>query len=287
MRVRPLRQGRGHHGGFGGAHRDEGKDDLRALQPVRRGGGDIAFGQIDLRAHLLQRVQMQFHRPGPDGAAAGQRYLGLAHAGDQRPQDLEARPHLADHVVGGEDAGDVPGLKAHGVALAELAGQGHLDIDPESGQQLGHGPDVRQPRHVGQGQGFGRQQRRRHQLQGGILGAADGDFPFQRVAAADPDAVHDLSNERKRGCSRGPGPRKAGQKAGLTSVFQGRFGELLGRLRRPFGAGFWRGLGSRGFFSPLEVGPEGRGQLFRRGSGHRNLWGKSRNGAFLRGILTL
>jgi len=43
-------------------------------------------------------------------------------------------------------------------ALAELAGQGHLDIDPEGRQQLGHGPDVRQPRHVGQGQGFGRQQ---------------------------------------------------------------------------------------------------------------------------------
>ena len=33
--------------GFGGAHRDEGKDDLRALQAAGRVGNDIAVVQLD------------------------------------------------------------------------------------------------------------------------------------------------------------------------------------------------------------------------------------------------
>ena len=37
------------------------------------------------------------------------------------------------------------------------------------------------------------QQAGRHQRQGGVLGAADGDLAGERPAAADADAIHDLS----------------------------------------------------------------------------------------------
>ena len=50
---------------------------------------------------------MQIDRPRADGAAAGQRDLGLAMPRQQRPQHLEAGAHLAHHVVGGEGGSDL------------------------------------------------------------------------------------------------------------------------------------------------------------------------------------
>ena len=53
----------------------------------------IAAVDIDLGAELFQAHEMQIDRPRADGAAAGQRDLGLSHAGDQRPEHPEAGPH--------------------------------------------------------------------------------------------------------------------------------------------------------------------------------------------------
>ena len=64
-------EGRGQHGVLGRADRDEGKGDVRALQPVRRFGQHITFVEVDLRAHGRQGFQMQVHGPRADGAAAG------------------------------------------------------------------------------------------------------------------------------------------------------------------------------------------------------------------------
>ena len=70
-----------------------------------------------------------------------------------------------------------------------------LDSDAEAFEQFGHGPHIGQPRHIGEDERLGRQQRRRHQLQGGILGAADGDFARQAGAAANANPVHGLPLE--------------------------------------------------------------------------------------------
>jgi len=107
---------------------------------------------------------MQFDGPRTDGATAGQRHLGLMFARQQRRQNLEAGPHFSHHVIGSEHRGDLARLQLHDVALAQPRRHGDLDGDTEAHQQLGHGAHIRQARHIGQDQGFGGQQRRRHQL---------------------------------------------------------------------------------------------------------------------------
>ena len=56
--------------------------------------------------------------------------------------------------------------------------------------QLRHGDDVGEQRHVGQHQALVGQHAGRHQRQGRVLGAADRDVAVQRLAAADADPVH-------------------------------------------------------------------------------------------------
>ena len=77
------------------------------FRPLWRRGDDIAIFQRDGGAQRFQRLQVQIDRPGADGAAAGERDLGLAMAGQQRRQHLEAGAHFAHHVVGGEGGGMV------------------------------------------------------------------------------------------------------------------------------------------------------------------------------------
>ena len=73
---------------------------------------------------------------------------------------------------------------------------GHFDA--ELAQQLTQEPGVRQARHIGQQQGLIRQDRGGHQLDGGVLGAADGNVPEKLGAALNGDAVHDVL-KRARG----------------------------------------------------------------------------------------
>ena len=256
-------EGRRHQRGLGGADADEGENNLRALQAARCGGADIAFGEVDLRAHRFQRLQVQLHGTRADGTAAGQRHLGFAHARHQRRQHLERGAHLAHHVIAGEDRRDLVGGEAHGVAFAKATGQRHLHLDPEADQQLGHGAHIGQAGHIGQGQGLRRQQRRRHQLQGGILGAANGDFPLEGVAAADANSVHG-------GCCSGQPPSG---KAGLFGRFRGGFRGLCGIV---FG---------RGGFAAFQVGPKRLGQLFGGGFGHVTRWKYLKSRLFFAGPL--
>ena len=76
------------------------------LSPLGALATNIAGFDLDLRAELLHRHDMQIDRPRADGAAAGQRHLGLAAAGEQRPQHPEARPHLGDEFIRRRRIGD-------------------------------------------------------------------------------------------------------------------------------------------------------------------------------------
>ena len=65
-------------------------------------------------------------------------------------------------------------------------------------QEVRHRRDVGEHGHILQGQGFRCQQRRSHQRQRRILGAADRDYPFERNAALDADLVHCLGPTRRQ-----------------------------------------------------------------------------------------
>ena len=126
-------QHRRHQGVVGGADRDLGERDAGCRSsPLRRPGDDIAAFELDLGAERLERGQMQIDGPRADGAAAGQRHLRLAAAGEQRRQHPEARPHARHHLVrrGGVDdlgRGEPEGLAVARALAGPLAGDGHVD----------------------------------------------------------------------------------------------------------------------------------------------------------------
>ena len=82
----------GHHEILGAGDRDGFEIQARALQPVGP-RADIAALDVDLRAHGLQSGDMNVHGPRTDGAAAGQRYVGLAETRQQRAEHENRRAH--------------------------------------------------------------------------------------------------------------------------------------------------------------------------------------------------
>ena len=142
------------------------------------------------------------------------------------------------------------------VALAQAACPAcAVTATPKLLQQLGHGADIGQARDIGQGQGIGRQQGRRHQFEGGILGAADGDFPRQaavrRLFLSGPWPRHGGRPRvmargfwRRAGCHAGLGPEVGPLARQAGPGFAGDFG---GFWRRPAcAAGFAPGADWRG-----------------------------------------
>jgi hypothetical protein len=105
--VSPLGERCRHHQHMGGADRDLGEGVAVAGEAVPGLGHDIAVFDLDLGAKRLQAVDEQVDRPRADGTTAGQRHLGLAHAGKQRPDDPEAGAHLGDQLVRSRGVDDV------------------------------------------------------------------------------------------------------------------------------------------------------------------------------------
>ena len=196
----PVGQHGGQQGVFSRADRDERELDLGALQALRRAGDDIALLKFDLGPHGRQRLQVQIDRPGPDGAAAGQGHLGLAGAGQQRPQHIERGPHLADQIIRREGRGQGGGVEQRLLPVGAIALR---DLDAEFLEQATEEFRIRQPRHVGQQQRLIGQDRSGHQLEGGVLGAADRNGSVQTGAAGDGDAVHVVSCDPEQGARGG------------------------------------------------------------------------------------
>ena len=105
---------------MGGADRDFRENDVAALQAVLGLGDHIAGFDFDFRAELFHGHDMQVDRPRADGAAAGQRNLGLAAARQQRPQHPEAGPHLGDEFIGRRGIGNGLGRDPQGFAAWPL-----------------------------------------------------------------------------------------------------------------------------------------------------------------------
>ncbi len=136
---------------------------------------------------------MQVDGTRADGAAAGQRNLGLAAAGEQRAEHPEAGPHAADHFIGRHRIDDVARREVERLADV-LGGPGTLAVDREVdaviAQDAGEQIDVGEIGDVLQRQPVRGQQAGNHQGQGGVLGAGDRNCTVEPLAAGDLDAIH-------------------------------------------------------------------------------------------------
>ena len=190
-----LRQAGRHQQIFGGADRDRREGDLRAPQSFGGARIDIAFAQLDLGAEPLQPLYMEVDGAGADRATARQRYTRAPAACDERPEDEDRSPHLPNEFIGRGARCDVPRRQFDDVSRI-CALPASDDRDPVLNQQVRHRGDIGENGDIRQGQGFRCQQRRSHQRQCRVFGAADRDYAFERHAALDADLVHRL------GCTR-------------------------------------------------------------------------------------
>ena len=175
------------------ADRDLRTLDLAALEAFLRARDHITGVDLDLHAKALQRHDEQIDRPRADGAAARQRHLRFAHAGDERRNDPEAGAHLGNKFIGRGCIDDTSRRNVHRLALVfavarPLAGQ--HDINTVVAEDALEIDDVREARHVFKDQGFVGQQAGDHQRQGGVLGAGNRNGAVKRFAADDANAIH-------------------------------------------------------------------------------------------------
>src|SRR5206468_5689555 len=101
----------------------------------------------------------------------------------QRTEHVNAGAHGAHQVIGGLDLVHVGGVDLTSVVL-------EINARPELLQYLGHGSGVRELRYIAQSMDTGCQQRRRHDGESRILGAADLDPAAELPATSDYERIH-------------------------------------------------------------------------------------------------
>ena len=149
-------------------------------------GDQEAVLALDGGAQLLQAGDVHVQAAGADGVAARQRDLGLAAARHERAEHADRGAHPAHQVVVGLGARPTPGRRCVTTPASASCRTTHT----EAPQHLPHDVDVEDRRH-GSDDGAARgQQRRRHQLERAVLGAADAHLTEQPGAAADYEAFH-------------------------------------------------------------------------------------------------
>jgi hypothetical protein len=153
---------RSHHEILGAGDRDEVHDDARAAQAL---GGSVHVTVVDRdgRAHGLQALNVLIDGARADGAAAGQGHLGTPAAGEERAEDQHRGAHGFDQLVGGGRLGNLPRPQGEPVFGRTL------DFHPHLAKKLRHRRDVHQPRHPGERERPGGQERGAHDRQRGVL----------------------------------------------------------------------------------------------------------------------
>ena len=149
-------------------------------------------------AELFQRHDQEIDRPRADGAAAGQRDLGLMHPRQQRRDHPEAGAHPRHQFIGRRGVDDVGRRNVQGLALI-FAVAGPLarrhDVDAMIAENALQLRDVGKPRHVVEDQRLLGQQARDHQRQRGILRARNRNGAVELAAADDANAIHAKSRD--------------------------------------------------------------------------------------------
>jgi hypothetical protein len=127
---------------------------------------------------------VQVDRPRADGAAAGQRDIRPAVTRQHRPQHQDRGTHGPDQFIRGDKIVDGGGIDL------DIEFFIHDQFHPETPEQLHGSGDIVQMRHVAHGDRLTRQQGRRQDWQGGILGAGDTHFAVERTATGNNQFVH-------------------------------------------------------------------------------------------------
>jgi hypothetical protein len=142
----------------------------------------------------LERHQEEIDRARADGAAAGQRDPGLAHARQERPDHPEARPHLRHEVVGRGGVDDVGGggsVDASG-RFPSLSPMRLPATECRRRDWRMRSSCLTSARrgHIGQRQRLVGTGATRSSAAGRVLGAGNRDHAIEALAAGDADTVH-------------------------------------------------------------------------------------------------
>ena len=183
----PAGQGRRHHEVLGGAHGRKRERDLGATK-LPGAGVDVAVVLAYDRAHALQPLEVQIHRPRTDGATAGCRHAGFAEPRQQRPQHQKRSAHGLDQVIGGLAFMDLVRRKLQASVRHHVPLDGH----PQAREQPQGGPDVTERRHPVVGALVRGQKRRNEHRKSRVLRPPERHRALQNRSAPDDDAVQDL-----------------------------------------------------------------------------------------------
>jgi hypothetical protein len=174
---------RGHQQVLGAGDGDGLEHQARADQAVRA-RTDVAVLDLDVRAHRLQSRDVDVHGPRADRAAAGQRHVGAAEARQQRAQHDDRGAHRAHQLVGRDGLADRRCVDLDPHAVVDRHAHAH------AAEQLDHGRDVVQVRHVADGHDALCEERSGENRQRGVLGARDAHVALERRASVDLQLVH-------------------------------------------------------------------------------------------------
>ena len=155
------------------------------MRAAQSGGGNVDVAVVDFNgcAHRCQAFDVLVDGTRANGAAAGQGDARLTAAGGERAEHEDGRAHGFHHLIRGDRVGDGVGTEGEAVAVAFDKTHAHL------GEQRQQGFDVLQAGDVVERDRLGGEQRGAENGQGGILGAGDGDFTLQALAAFDNQGV--------------------------------------------------------------------------------------------------
>ena len=179
----PLGEGRRHHQIFGARDGHGVEHEPRSAQALGA-GADVAVFDRYLGAHRLQTGDVDVHRARADRAAAGQRNVRLPEAREQRPEHQNRGPHGFDEIVGRDRLLERTRLDFDVHALIDRDRHSHAT------EQLDHGGDVLQMRHVADRHRFRGQQSAGQNRQRGIFGAGDANLPLEDRTTVDLQSIH-------------------------------------------------------------------------------------------------
>ncbi len=161
-----LRQSRRHHQVLGAGDRYQIHENARALQALRP-RMDIAVLDDDFSAHRLQAFDVQIHRPHADRATARETHPRLAGARQHRSQHQDGSAHGFHQLVGCNRIAQTLRSELNLHFLMEQHCDTHL---PE---QIEHGGNIVQVRHILDFQRLAGKQARAEYRQSGVLGAGN------------------------------------------------------------------------------------------------------------------
>ena len=152
--------------------------------------------RADLGAHLAQTLDVQVDRARADLVAARHRDPRATGAGEQRAQHGGRGAHAPHELVGRLHRRELRCIDRDRAALP-------CDARAEVLEHLAHRQAVLDVRHVAQHRSPRRQQRRGHQLEGGVLGARDPDRAGASRPSRDQESFHGAHSVGGSGRRRG------------------------------------------------------------------------------------